>query len=65
MTAPHAKRLLGEVVVVGGAAPGQGAAEAEALVREDARVVATDVTGPRLPAPERDQRRASETPVQT
>ncbi|MFG6297340.1 MULTISPECIES: SDR family NAD(P)-dependent oxidoreductase [Streptomyces] len=37
------KRLLGKVVVVTGAARGQGAAEAEALTREGARVVATDV----------------------
>ncbi|WP_093798298.1 SDR family NAD(P)-dependent oxidoreductase [Streptomyces sp. Wb2n-11] len=36
-------RLLGKVVVVTGAARGQGAAEAEALAREGARVVATDV----------------------
>jgi 3alpha(or 20beta)-hydroxysteroid dehydrogenase len=40
---PHPKRLLGKVVVVTGAARGQGAAEAEALVREGARVIATDV----------------------
>jgi 3alpha(or 20beta)-hydroxysteroid dehydrogenase len=38
------KRLLGKVVVVTGAAAGQGAAEAEALTREGARVIATDVT---------------------
>lgn len=44
MTAPHSKRLLGKVVVVTGAARGQGAAEAEALTREGARVIATDVT---------------------
>ncbi|MFD8231671.1 SDR family NAD(P)-dependent oxidoreductase [Streptomyces sp. NPDC059696] len=37
-------RLLGRVVVVTGAARGQGAAEAEALTREGARVIATDVT---------------------
>ncbi|MER5428484.1 SDR family oxidoreductase [Streptomyces sp. NPDC002588] len=37
------KRLDGKVVVVTGAARGQGAAEAEALAREGARVVATDV----------------------
>ncbi|MGX1541081.1 SDR family NAD(P)-dependent oxidoreductase [Streptomyces adustus] len=40
----HPERLLGKVVVVTGAARGQGAAEAEALVREGARVIATDVT---------------------
>jgi 3alpha(or 20beta)-hydroxysteroid dehydrogenase len=40
----HPKRLLGKVVVVTGAARGQGAAEAEALAREGARVIATDVT---------------------
>ncbi|WP_406437561.1 SDR family oxidoreductase [Streptomyces sp. NBC_01613] len=39
----HPKRLLGKVVVVTGAASGQGAAEAEALIREGARVIATDV----------------------
>ncbi|MFF0590374.1 SDR family NAD(P)-dependent oxidoreductase [Streptomyces sp. NPDC003781] len=43
MTALHPKRLLGKVVVVTGAARGQGAAEAEALTREGARVIATDV----------------------
>lgn len=37
------KRLQGKVVVVTGAARGQGAAEAEALTREGARVIATDV----------------------
>ncbi|WP_329264977.1 SDR family oxidoreductase [Streptomyces sp. NBC_01478] len=37
------ERLLGKVVVVTGAAGGQGAAEAEALAREGARVIATDV----------------------
>jgi 3alpha(or 20beta)-hydroxysteroid dehydrogenase len=37
------KRLLGKVVVVTGAARGQGAAEAEALTREGAQVIATDV----------------------
>ncbi|MFF8969106.1 SDR family NAD(P)-dependent oxidoreductase [Streptomyces sp. NPDC014995] len=42
MTGPHAQRLLGRVVVVTGAAGGQGAAEAEALTREGARVIATD-----------------------
>ncbi|MFJ4201988.1 SDR family NAD(P)-dependent oxidoreductase [Streptomyces sviceus] len=44
MTDLHPKRLLGRVVVVTGAAAGQGAAEAEALTREGARVIATDVT---------------------
>jgi 3alpha(or 20beta)-hydroxysteroid dehydrogenase len=39
----HPKRLLGKVVVVTGAAGGQGAAEAAALTREGARVIATDV----------------------
>lgn len=43
MSAPHPRRLLGKVVVVTGAARGQGAAEAEALTREGARVIATDV----------------------
>lgn len=38
------KRLLGKVVVVTGAAGGQGAAEVEALAREGARVIATDIT---------------------
>ncbi|MER5834870.1 SDR family oxidoreductase [Streptomyces sp. NPDC002130] len=40
----YPKGLLGKVVVVTGAARGQGAAEAEALTREGARVIATDVT---------------------
>ncbi|MER6127979.1 SDR family oxidoreductase [Streptomyces sp. NPDC001795] len=40
---PGPKRLLGKVVVVTGAAGGQGAAEAEALTREGARVIATDI----------------------
>ncbi|MFG2799925.1 SDR family NAD(P)-dependent oxidoreductase [Streptomyces pseudovenezuelae] len=44
MTDLRPKRLLGKVVVVTGAARGQGAAEAEALTREGARVIATDVT---------------------
>ncbi|MFF4060768.1 SDR family NAD(P)-dependent oxidoreductase [Streptomyces sp. NPDC001668] len=39
----HPKRLLGKVVVVTGAARGQGAAEAKALTREGAHVIATDV----------------------
>ncbi|MGW3121737.1 SDR family NAD(P)-dependent oxidoreductase [Streptomyces sp. NPDC001107] len=43
MSGLHPKRLLGKVVVVTGAAGGQGAAEAEALTREGARVIATDV----------------------
>ncbi|MFF8536453.1 SDR family NAD(P)-dependent oxidoreductase [Streptomyces sp. NPDC015532] len=43
MSDRHPKRLLGKVVVVTGAARGQGAAEAEALVREGARVIATDI----------------------
>ncbi|MGQ4442781.1 SDR family NAD(P)-dependent oxidoreductase [Streptomyces violaceoruber] len=38
----HPNRLLGKVVVVTGAARGQGAAEAEVLTREGARVIATD-----------------------
>ncbi|MEV0741437.1 SDR family oxidoreductase [Streptomyces sp. NPDC050549] len=38
------KRLVGKVVVVTGAAGGQGAAEAEALTREGAQVIATDVS---------------------
>ncbi|MEU9441236.1 SDR family oxidoreductase [Streptomyces sp. NPDC048304] len=42
MSALHPRRLLGRVVVVTGAARGQGAAEAEALTREGARVIATD-----------------------
>ncbi|MFE9674966.1 SDR family NAD(P)-dependent oxidoreductase [Streptomyces sp. NPDC006259] len=44
MSGPPPKRLLGKVVVVTGAARGQGAAEAELLSREGARVIATDVT---------------------
>ncbi|MFE9835240.1 SDR family NAD(P)-dependent oxidoreductase [Streptomyces sp. NPDC005551] len=43
MNDPYRKRLLGKVVVVTGAARGQGAAEAAALTREGARVIATDV----------------------
>lgn len=42
MTATYRGRLTGKVVVVTGAARGQGAAEAAALVREGARVVVTD-----------------------
>lgn len=45
MSELHRKRLLGKVVVITGAARGQGAAEADALTREGARVIATDVTG--------------------
>ncbi|MFE9682048.1 SDR family NAD(P)-dependent oxidoreductase [Streptomyces sp. NPDC006285] len=44
MTGPRPGRLLDRVVVVTGAARGQGAAEARALAREGARVVATDVS---------------------
>ncbi|WP_430379573.1 SDR family NAD(P)-dependent oxidoreductase [Streptomyces sp. B1-3] len=44
MTDLHRPRLLGKVVVVTGAARGQGAAEVEALTREGAQVIATDVT---------------------
>ncbi|WP_405825940.1 SDR family oxidoreductase [Streptomyces sp. NBC_01390] len=44
MTGPRPERLLGKVVVVTGAARGQGAAEAEALTREGAHVIATDVS---------------------
>jgi 3alpha(or 20beta)-hydroxysteroid dehydrogenase len=44
VTGLHPQRLLGKVVVVTGAARGQGAAETEALAREGARVVATDAT---------------------
>ncbi|MFE6486398.1 SDR family NAD(P)-dependent oxidoreductase [Streptomyces sp. NPDC057757] len=44
MSDPHPQRLLGKVVVVTGAARGQGAAEADALAREGAHVIATDVT---------------------
>ncbi|MFF3485574.1 SDR family NAD(P)-dependent oxidoreductase [Streptomyces sp. NPDC002701] len=44
MTGPRPGRLPDRVVVVTGAARGQGAAEARALAREGARVVATDVS---------------------
>jgi 3alpha(or 20beta)-hydroxysteroid dehydrogenase len=44
MSEPFAERLLGKVVVVTGAARGQGAAEVEALTRRGATVIATDVT---------------------
>ncbi|MET7644361.1 SDR family oxidoreductase [Streptomyces sp. NPDC005426] len=44
MNEGYAKRLAGKVVVVTGAARGQGSAEAAALTREGARVIATDVT---------------------
>ncbi|PWI12992.1 3-oxoacyl-ACP reductase [Streptomyces sp. Act143] len=54
----HPKRLLGKVVVVTGAARGQGAAEADALAREGARVIATDVR------PEGDCRRLDVTSSQ-
>jgi len=43
VTDARPQRLLGRVVVVTGAAGGQGAAEAAALTREGARVIATDV----------------------
>ncbi|MFD3313848.1 SDR family oxidoreductase [Streptomyces sp. NPDC058694] len=43
MTRLHSRPLLDKVVVVTGAAGGQGAAEAEALTRAGARVIATDV----------------------
>ncbi|WP_327174493.1 SDR family oxidoreductase [Streptomyces sp. NBC_01335] len=45
MTDPRSRRLLGKVVVVTGAARGQGAAEARLLTLEGARVIPTDVTG--------------------
>ena len=47
MNAPGSGRLAGKVVVVTGAARGQGAAEAEALTRAGARVIAIDAA----PAP--------------
>ncbi|NEA64511.1 SDR family oxidoreductase [Streptomyces sp. SID12488] len=43
MSGLRPQRLLGRVVVVTGAARGQGAAEAEALIREGAQVIAADV----------------------
>lgn len=43
MTGPRPTSLLGKVIVVTGAARGQGAAEAAALAGEGARVIATDV----------------------
>ncbi|MFB8773223.1 SDR family NAD(P)-dependent oxidoreductase [Streptomyces broussonetiae] len=43
MSGLRSRSLLGRVVVVTGAARGQGAAEAEAMTREGARVIATDV----------------------
>lgn len=51
MSDQHTGRLAGKVVVVTGAAGGQGAAEAAALARAGARVIATDVR------PEGDVRR--------
>ncbi|WP_150236471.1 SDR family NAD(P)-dependent oxidoreductase [Nocardiopsis quinghaiensis] len=45
------ERLHGKVVVVTGAARGQGAAAATALAEEGARVVALDVVGPEPPPP--------------
>ena len=41
-------RVEGKIVVVTGAAGGQGAAEAHALTAEGAAVIATDVEPPRL-----------------
>ncbi|MGW1770254.1 SDR family NAD(P)-dependent oxidoreductase [Streptomyces sp. NPDC002104] len=43
MSTAASQRLRGKVVVVTGAARGQGAAEAEALTREGAHVIVTDV----------------------
>ncbi|MGW6207744.1 SDR family oxidoreductase [Streptomyces sp. NPDC055089] len=40
---PHPRALDGKVVVITGAARGQGAAEAAALAREGAQVIATDL----------------------
>jgi 3alpha(or 20beta)-hydroxysteroid dehydrogenase len=45
-------RVEGKVVVITGAASGQGAAEAAALAAEGARVVATDIQDPLDPLPE-------------
>ncbi|MFE1237554.1 SDR family NAD(P)-dependent oxidoreductase [Streptomyces tendae] len=58
MNDPHPERLLGKVVVVTGAARGQGAAEAEALTREGARVIATEAPGCRRLDDTRQQDRA-------
>ena len=44
-------RTEGKVVVVTGAAGGQGAAEARALAAEGATVIATDLAAPELDAP--------------
>ncbi|WP_425826118.1 SDR family NAD(P)-dependent oxidoreductase [Streptomyces fractus] len=44
MSHSRTDRLRGKVVVITGAARGQGAAQAEALAREGAHVIATDVT---------------------
>ena len=41
----------GKVAVITGAAGGRGAAEARALVRDGATVIATDVTAPELESP--------------
>jgi 3alpha(or 20beta)-hydroxysteroid dehydrogenase len=51
MTAQRAGRLAGRVIVVTGAARGQGAAEAEALACEGAHVIATDLTAPPFSGP--------------
>ena len=44
-------RVAGKVVVITGAARGQGSAEARALASEGATVVATDVVAPAEVAP--------------
>jgi 3alpha(or 20beta)-hydroxysteroid dehydrogenase len=44
-------RVDGKVVVITGAAAGQGAAEAQALAREGATVIATDLAAPDLESP--------------